>query len=182
KRKISAERTQADKYNEIIGESDAIKNVTQIIERVKNNKATIFISGESGTGKELVARSIHYNGKFSRAPFIAVNCGGIPENLLESELFGYVKGAFTGANEDRDGFFQAAEGGTIFLDEIGNAPLSVQTRLLRVLQEKEVMKVGERKSEKIDVRVVAATNSDLKEMITKETFREDLFYRLTVVE
>lgn len=182
KRKKTPESVDTKRYNEIIGESQLIKNVLQIIDRVKDNKATIFISGESGTGKELVARSIHYNGKFSRAPFIAVNCGGIPENLLESELFGYVKGAFTGANEDRDGFFQAAEGGTIFLDEIGNAPLSVQTRLLRVLQEKEVMKVGERKSEKIDVRVVAATNSDLKEMIGKETFREDLFYRLTVVE
>lgn len=169
-------------YNEIIGESEAIKNVNQIIERVKDNKATIFISGESGTGKELVARSIHYNGKFSRAPFVAVNCGGIPETLLESELFGYVKGAFTGANENRDGFFQAADGGTIFLDEIGNAPLSVQSRLLRVLQEKEVMKVGERKSAKIDVRIIAATNSNLREMIAKETFREDLFYRLTVVE
>lgn len=182
KQKKTPESVNTKRYNEIIGESQLIKNVLQIIDRVKDNKATIFISGESGTGKELVARSIHYNGKFSRAPFIAVNCGGIPENLLESELFGYVKGAFTGANEDRDGFFQAAEGGTIFLDEIGNAPLSVQTRLLRVLQEKEVMKVGERKSEKIDVRVIAATNSDLKEMIGKETFREDLFYRLTVVE
>ncbi|MDC8000945.1 sigma-54 dependent transcriptional regulator [Aequorivita todarodis] len=188
KRKTAAETSQhggqAEKkrYDEIIGESEAIKNVTQIIERVKDNKATIFISGESGTGKELVARSIHYNGKFSRAPFIAVNCGGIPENLLESELFGYVKGAFTGANDNRDGFFQAADGGTIFLDEIGNAPLSVQSRLLRVLQEKEVMKVGDRKTEKIDVRVIAATNSNLKEMIAKETFREDLFYRLTVVE
>ena len=188
KRKISSatsrQETQSEskKYNEIVGESEGIKNVTQIIDRVKDNKATIFISGESGTGKELVARSIHYNGKFSRAPFIAVNCGGIPENLLESELFGYVKGAFTGANENRDGFFQAADGGTIFLDEIGNASLAVQSRLLRVLQEKEVMKVGDRKTEKIDVRVIAATNSNLKEMIAKETFREDLFYRLTVVE
>ncbi|MCB0732873.1 MAG: sigma-54 factor interaction domain-containing protein, partial [Ignavibacteriae bacterium] len=182
KRKNVTEITATKKYNEIIGESEAIKNVTQIIERVKDNKATIFISGESGTGKELVARSIHYNGKFSRAPFIAVNCGGIPENLLESELFGYVKGAFTGANDNREGFFQAADGGTIFLDEIGNASLAVQSRLLRVLQEKEVMKVGNRKTEKIDVRVIAATNSNLKEMIAKETFREDLFYRLTVVE
>ena len=182
KRKNVTEITATKKYNEIIGESEAIKNVTQIIERVKDNKATIFISGESGTGKELVARSIHYNGKFSRAPFIAVNCGGIPENLLESELFGYVKGAFTGANDNREGFFQAADGGTIFLDEIGNASLAVQSRLLRVLQEKEVMKVGDRKTEKIDVRVIAATNSNLKEMISKETFREDLFYRLTVVE
>ncbi len=182
-RKVINENTSLNyTYNEIIGESDAIKNVAQIIERVKDNKATVFISGESGTGKELVARSIHYNGKFSRAPFIAVNCGGIPENLLESELFGYIKGAFTGADDNRDGFFQAANGGTIFLDEIGNASLAVQSRLLRVLQEKEVMKVGERKSEKIDVRVIAATNSNLLEMIAKETFREDLFYRLTVVE
>ncbi|MDP2687832.1 MAG: sigma-54 dependent transcriptional regulator [Aequorivita sp.] len=182
KQKNLPETSEAKKYNEIIGESEAIKSVTQIIERVKDNKATIFISGESGTGKELVARSIHYNGKFSRAPFIAVNCGGIPENLLESELFGYVKGAFTGANDDREGFFQAADGGTIFLDEIGNASLAVQSRLLRVLQEKEVVKVGARKSEKIDLRVIAATNSNLREMIAKETFREDLFYRLTVVE
>lgn len=169
-------------YGEIIGKSQKIKNVIQIIERVKDNKATIFIKGESGTGKELVARAIHYQGKFSRAPFIAVNCGGIPENLLESELFGYTKGAFTGADKTRDGFFQAANGGTIFLDEIGNASLAVQSRLLRVLQEKEVVKVGAQKAEKIDVRIIAATNSDLKEMIKQETFREDLFYRLTVVE
>ncbi len=181
-KKTETSTPETQNYNEIIGESEAIKNVIQIIDRVKDNKATIFISGESGTGKELVARSIHYNGKFSRAPFIAVNCGGIPENLLESELFGYVKGAFTGANDSRDGFFQAANGGTIFLDEIGNASMAVQSRLLRVLQEKEVMKVGERKTEKIDVRVIAATNSNLKEMIGKGTFREDLFYRLTVVE
>ena len=169
-------------YGEIIGNSDKINSVIQIIERVKDNKATIFIKGESGTGKELVARAIHYQGKFSRAPFIAVNCGGIPENLLESELFGYTKGAFTGADKNRDGFFQAANGGTIFLDEIGNASTAVQSRLLRVLQEKEVVKVGAQKPEKIDVRVIAATNSDLKEMIKNGTFREDLFYRLTVVE
>ncbi|OAB79010.1 sigma-54-dependent transcriptional regulator [Cochleicola gelatinilyticus] len=169
-------------YGGIIGNSEKINNVIEIIERVKNNKATIFIEGESGTGKELVARAIHYEGKFSRAPFISVNCGGIPENLLESELFGYTKGAFTGADRNRDGFFQAANGGTIFLDEIGNASTAVQSRLLRVLQEKEVVKVGAQKAEKIDVRIIAATNSDLQEMIKKETFREDLFYRLTVVE
>ena len=174
--------TQHKPYGEIIGNSDKINSVIQIIERVKDNKATIFIKGESGTGKELVARAIHYQGKFSRAPFIAVNCGGIPENLLESELFGYTKGAFTGADKNRDGFFQAANGGTIFLDEIGNASTAVQSRLLRVLQEKEVVKVGAQKPEKIDVRVIAATNSDLKEMIKNGTFREDLFYRLTVVE
>lgn len=169
-------------YGDLIGNSEKINDIFQIIERVKNNKATIFIKGESGTGKELIARAIHYQGKFSRSPFISVNCGGIPENLLESELFGYTKGAFTGADKDRDGFFQAANGGTIFLDEIGNASTAVQTRLLRVLQEKEVVKVGAQKAEKIDVRIIAATNSDLKEMIKKGTFREDLYYRLTVVE
>lgn len=169
-------------YGDIIGNSDKINTITEIIERVKDNKATIFIKGESGTGKELVARAIHYEGKFSRAPFIAVNCGGIPENLLESELFGYTKGAFTGAENNRNGFFQAADGGTIFLDEIGNASLAVQSRLLRVLQEKEVMKVGSQRAEKIDVRIIAATNSDLMEMIKKQTFREDLYFRLTVVE
>lgn len=169
-------------YGDIIGHSEKINNVIQVIERVKDNKATIFIKGESGTGKELVARAIHYQGKFSRAPFIAVNCGAIPENLLEAELFGYLKGAFTGADTNREGFFQAANGGTIFLDEIGNASLTVQSRLLRVLQEKEVVRVGSTKAEKIDVRVIAATNSDLRDMIKKRSFREDLFYRLTVVE
>jgi DNA-binding NtrC family response regulator len=169
-------------YGEIIGNSEKIQDVIQIIERIKDNKATVFINGESGTGKELVARAIHYQGQFARAPFIVVNCGAIPENLLEAELFGYVKGAFTGADTNREGFFQAANGGTIFLDEIGNAPLAVQLRLLRVLQEKEVIKVGAQKPEKIDIRIIAATNSDLRDMIQKQTFREDLFYRLTVVE
>lgn len=177
-----AETHRDTAYGEIIGQSDKLNDVIQIIERVKNNKATIFIKGESGTGKELVARAIHYQGKFSRAPFIAVNCGGIPENLLESELFGYTKGAFTGADKNREGFFQAANGGTIFLDEIGNASTAVQSRLLRVLQEKEVIKVGAQKAEKIDVRIIAATNSDLKNMIKNDAFREDLYYRLTVVE
>ncbi|WP_026776497.1 sigma-54 dependent transcriptional regulator [Polaribacter sp. Hel_I_88] len=178
----SSKENKGKSYGEIIGSSEKINEVIQIIERVKNNKATIFIKGESGTGKELIARAVHYKGKFAKAPFIAVNCGGIPENLLEAELFGYTKGAFTGADKDRNGFFQAANGGTIFLDEIGNAPLNVQARLLRVLQEKEVVKVGAQKPEKIDVRIIAATNSDLKAMISKNTFREDLFYRLTVVE
>ncbi|QVY65693.1 sigma-54 dependent transcriptional regulator [Polaribacter sp. Q13] len=169
-------------YGELIGASPAMKKVTDVIERLKNNKATVFIHGESGTGKELVARSIHYMGKYSSAPFVVVNCGAIPENLLESELFGYVKGAFTGAEKDRKGFFQAANNGTIFLDEIGNASLATQLRLLRVLQEKEVVRVGSQKAEKIDVRVIAATNIELKDLIEKKRFREDLYYRLTVVE
>lgn len=169
-------------FGELIGQSEAFKNVSNIIDRVKGNKATVFIKGESGTGKELVARAIHYMGKFSAAPFIAVNCGAIPETLLEAELFGYMKGAFTGANDDRSGFFQAAHKGTLFLDEIGNASMATQLSLLRVLQEKEIMRVGSQKVEKIDVRVIAATNVDLKELIKNGHFREDLYYRLTVVQ
>jgi DNA-binding NtrC family response regulator len=169
-------------FEELIGQSEAFKNVSNIIDRVKDNKATVFIQGESGTGKELVARAIHYMGKFAAAPFVAVNCGAIPENLLEAELFGYTKGAFTGANEDRSGFFQAANKGTLFLDEIGNASMATQLSLLRVLQEKEIMRVGSQKVEKIDLRVIAATNVDLKELIKNGHFREDLYYRLTVVQ
>ncbi|GGW21784.1 sigma-54-dependent transcriptional regulator [Arenibacter certesii] len=171
-----------EQYGELIGRSKAIKRVTSIIDRVKDNKATVLINGESGTGKELVARSVHYMGKFSRAPFIAVNCGAIPESLLEAELFGYAKGAFTGAQEQRSGLFQAADKGTLFLDEVGNASPAVQSKLLRALQEKEVIKVGSQKTEKIDLRVIAATNSDLLSMVQKGLFREDLYYRLTVVE
>ncbi|MFV0573534.1 MAG: sigma-54-dependent transcriptional regulator [Xanthomarina gelatinilytica] len=182
KQKQTQKETTSVAYGELIGNSEAINKVTEVIERVKNNKATVFISGESGTGKELVARSIHYMGQFARAPFIAVNCGAIPENLLEAELFGYTKGAFTGANENRNGFFQAANKGTLFLDEIGNASMATQLRLLRVLQEKEVTRVGSQKTEKVDVRVIAATNIDLKELIEKGKFREDLYYRLTVVQ
>lgn len=168
-------------YAGIVGQSQEIVQLIDLIERVKNNRVTILIQGESGTGKELVARAIHYKGAFSSKPFIAVNCGAIPENLMESELFGYVKGAFTGANETREGFFQAAAGGTIFLDEIGTAPLTVQTRLLRVLQEKEVSMVGSQKAQKIELRIIAATNNDLYEMSSKGTFRLDLYYRLNVV-
>lgn len=169
-------------YGELIGASKAIQKVTQVIDRVKNNSATVFISGESGTGKELVARAIHYMGKYASAPFVAVNCGAIPENLLEAELFGYTKGAFTGANDNRTGFFQAAHKGTLFLDEIGNASLATQLRLLRVLQEKEVTRVGAQKPEKVEVRVIAATNINLQELIKQGLFREDLYYRLTVVQ
>lgn len=183
RRQVDAFKTK-DKtaYGDLIGQSKAIQKVTAVIERVKNNKATVFITGESGTGKELVARSIHYMGKYAAAPFVAVNCGAIPENLLEAELFGYTKGAFTGAEKDRKGFFQAANKGTLFLDEIGNASLATQLRLLRVLQEKEVVRVGSQKVEPVDVRVIAATNVDLKSLIAKGRFREDLYYRLTVVE
>ncbi len=168
-------------YAGIVGQSKETERLIDIIERVRNNRATILIQGESGTGKELVARAIHYKGSFAGNPFIPVNCGAIPENLLEAELFGYVKGAFTGANETRDGFFQSASGGTIFLDEIGTAPLKVQTSLLRVLQEKEVRRIGSQATQKVNLRVIAATNSNLMDLVQKGTFREDLFYRLNVV-
>ncbi|BDW93517.1 sigma-54 dependent transcriptional regulator [Muricauda ruestringensis] len=169
-------------FKEMVGESVAFDQVKTIVDRVKNNRATVLINGESGTGKELVARAIHYSGKYAKKPFVAVNCGAIPENLQEAELFGYTKGAFTGADQNRDGFFQAASGGTLFLDEIGTASLDVQTKLLRALQEKEITKVGSRTVEKIELRIVAATNVDLVEEIRKKNFREDLYYRLTVVE
>jgi DNA-binding NtrC family response regulator len=179
----SIRRSQVESnYAGMVGSSAKFEELVDIIERVKNNRATILIKGESGTGKELVARAIHYKGSFAQNPFIAVNCGAIPENLLESELFGSTKGAFTGASETREGYFQAANGGTIFLDEIGTATLAVQVKLLRVLQEKEVRKVGARNSDKIQLRVIAATNSDLQEMVEKGTFREDLYYRLNVVD
>lgn len=169
-------------YAGMVGNSRAFQKIIDLIERLKNNRATILIQGESGTGKELVARAIHYKGSYAANPFIAVNCGAIPENLLESELFGYVKGAFTGANETRPGYFQAANGGTIFLDEIGTASPAVQVSLLRVLQEKEVSMLGARTTSKINLRVIAATNSNLFDMVKKGGFREDLFYRLNVVD
>lgn len=165
----------------MIGRSDAMKRLAEIIQLIRNNTATVLIAGESGTGKELVARAIHYSGRRSKAPFISVNCGAIPENLLESELFGFLKGSFTGAMENRTGFFQAADTGTIFLDEIGNASHNVQSRLLRVLQEKEITMIGSSKAQKIDVRIIAATNADLQQMVRQGTFREDLYYRLNVV-
>lgn len=165
----------------MIGRSESMKRLAEIIQLIRNNTATVLISGESGTGKELVARAIHYSGQRSKAPFISVNCGAIPENLLESELFGFLKGSFTGAMENRTGFFQAANTGTIFLDEIGNASHNVQSRLLRVLQEKEITMIGSSKAQKIDVRIIAATNADLQQMVRQGTFREDLYYRLNVV-
>ena len=168
-------------YSNIIGRSEDFKQLVEIIQRVKDNTVNVLIEGESGTGKELIAKAIHYKGAFASMPFISVNCGAIPENLIESELFGYAKGAFTGALESKIGLFQAAAGGTIFLDEIATAPLTVQTKLLRVIQEKEITKIGSRKAEKIDVRIMCATNNDLHKMILEGSFREDLYYRINVV-
>jgi len=177
--------TQDHKFPEVrhglIGESDAMQKIWVAIEKAAASLAIVLITGESGTGKELVARAIHYSSQRASAPFVPINCGGIPENLLESELFGYVKGAFTGATETRAGFFQTAEGGTIFLDEISETSLSMQVKLLRVLQDKEVFLVGARQSQKVDVRIIAATNKDLLTLVKKDEFREDLYYRLNVI-
>lgn len=165
----------------IIGESAPMIKVFNTINKAKSSNATVLITGESGTGKELVARALHYGGHASAAPFVPVNCGGIPDTLLESELFGYVRGAFTGATETRAGFFQTADGGTIFLDEISNTSLSMQAKLLRVLQDKEFYMIGSKKPMKVNVRVVAATNVDLMQLVKKGLFREDLFYRLNII-
>ncbi len=170
-----------ESFHGIIGKSTPMQKLFATIEKTKNNKATVLVSGESGTGKEMVARAIHYNSNFSSAPFVPVNCGAIPEQLLESELFGHVKGAFTGATTNRVGFFQAADGGTLFLDEITNASMAVQAKLLRAIQEKEVTMLGSTKSQKVDVRIITATNSNIEEMIANKTFREDLYYRLNVI-
>jgi two-component system response regulator HydG len=165
----------------LFGESAAMQAVFRAIDKAAVTSATVLITGESGTGKELVARAIHYSGPRSSAPFVPVNCGGIPEGLLESELFGYVKGAFTGAAESRAGFFLTADGGTIFLDEIGETSPSMQVKLLRVLQDKEVCMVGDARARRVDVRVIAATNKDLLARVRKGAFREDLFFRLNVI-
>jgi two-component system, NtrC family, response regulator HydG len=165
----------------IIGESEGMQHVFKTIAKLKSTSAAVLITGESGTGKELVARAVHYGGNGSKAPFVPVNCGGIPDSLLESELFGYVKGSFTGASETRAGFFQTADGGTIFLDEISNTSLAMQAKLLRVLQEKEFYMIGSKKPQKVNVRIVAATNVDLMQLVKKGSFREDLYYRLNVI-
>jgi len=178
-------RVQAEAKNSfsgLIGKSRKMTTLYGIIEKVSPTNATVMISGESGTGKELAAKAIHYNSDRSEQPFIAVNCGAIPETLIESELFGHVKGAFTGAVVDRPGLFEQANRGTLFLDEIGEIPLLLQSKLLRVLQEREIRRVGGGETRKIDVRIITATNRDLESQVTEGSFREDLYYRLNVVE
>jgi DNA-binding NtrC family response regulator len=169
------------KFSQIIGAAPKMQEVFKMIERVANTDSTILILGESGTGKELVARALHFNSRRQNAPFIPINCSALPENLLESELFGHRRGAFTGAINDKKGLFQEADGGTIFLDEIASMPPILQSRLLRVLQEKEVRRVGENVPFYVNVRVLAATNEPLEQKIKAGTFREDLYYRLNVI-
>jgi two-component system response regulator PilR (NtrC family) len=157
-------------------------HVRDMIDRLAKSQAPVFINGESGSGKELAARMIHAGGARAELPFVAVNCGAIPENLMESEFFGYRKGAFTGAESDRDGFFQAANGGTLFLDEVADLPLPMQVKLLRAIQEKKVRKVGATQEDAVDVRIISATHKKLSALVDAGEFRQDLYYRLHVIE
>jgi two-component system NtrC family response regulator len=177
-RQVVAERFS---FASMIAGSRAMRGVTETAARVAQSDTTVLLEGESGTGKELLAKAIHFHSSRSRGPFVTINCGAIPEHLLESELFGHRRGSFTGAVTDKRGKFEAADGGTIFLDEIGELPMLLQVKILRVLQEREIDKVGETRPIKVDVRVIAATNRDLEKMIADGTFRDDLYYRLAVV-
>jgi len=168
-------------FDHIIGTSPKMRALFELVETIAPQSSRVLITGESGTGKELVARAIHENSARARAPFVTINCGAFPETLLESELFGYLRGAFTGANENRRGLFQAADGGTLFMDEIGNMSLTMQVKLYRVLQEGKVRPLGSTEESDVDVRVIAATNKNLEKEIAEGRFREDLFYRLSVI-
>jgi len=169
-------------FENFIGSSNSIQQIFSLINRVSELNVNVLISGESGTGKELVARAVHYSGSRKDGPFIPVNCGAIPETLIESEFFGHAKGAFTGATRDKKGLFEEADGGTIFLDEIGDLPIHLQVKLLRVLEEKKVRPLGKTESVSIDVRIISSTNKNLEQEIMDNKFREDLFYRLNVIK
>lgn len=188
KRRLSAENmllkremASHSSLSSIIGQSEAMQQVFDVIRKVADTRSNVLICGESGTGKELVARAIHYNSARSQMPFVAVNCSAMPETLLESELFGHMKGSFTGAMANKAGLFEIANGGTIFLDEIGDMTMATQVKLLRVIQEREFRRVGGTQDVKVDVRIVAATNRDLERAVAEGGFREDLYYRLDVI-
>ena len=174
--------SSAHEGDELLGQSPAICHVQELIGRVARSQAPIYITGESGTGKELAARRIHALGGRAKGPFLPVNCGAIPENLMECEFFGYRKGAFTGALDDREGFFQVARGGTLFLDEVADLPLAMQVKLLRAIQEKRVRKVGATAEDPVDIRLICATHQGLRELVDQGKFRQDLFYRINVIE
>ena len=180
-RQLRGEIQKISGFDEIVGQSPAMQELFDVMSRLLDTDATVLTQGESGTGKELVARAIHYNGHRKDKPFLALFCGSLPDSLLESELFGYKKGAFTGATTDKPGLFEAANGGTLFLDEVADLSPSLQTALLRVLQEGEVKRIGETSVRRVDVRVISASNKSLKELIESGAFREDLFYRLNTI-
>jgi DNA-binding NtrC family response regulator len=183
KENLQLHKALYDKFNieGIVGSSRKMREAIEVMKKVSSTSATVLIVGESGTGKELAARAIHYNSPRRTRPFTAVNCAAIPENLIESELFGYEPGAFTGATARRIGLVESTNGGTIFLDEVGDLPAVMQSKILRVLQDKEIRRIGSRDNMKIDVRVISATNRDLEKEIIKKNFREDLYYRLKVI-
>jgi two-component system, NtrC family, response regulator PilR len=178
---LKKELKRKDEFKEIIGKSEEIQAVFGLVDKVADTDSTILICGESGTGKELIARAIHYRSSRANAPFVSINCGALPENLLESELFGHVKGSFTGAIKDKDGLFKVASGGTFFLDEVGETSPAIQVKLLRVLQEREIIPVGGTQPIKVNVRLIAATNADLERAVQEDRFRADLYYRLNVI-
>jgi two-component system, NtrC family, response regulator PilR len=179
---LRLERPDEDQSARLLGTSEAMAEVRKLIARVARSQAPVHISGESGTGKELVARMIHEQGPRSEGPFVPVNCGAIPAELMEGEFFGHLKGAFTGAHQDRPGLFQSADGGTLFLDEVAELPLHMQVKLLRVIQEKSVRRVGASTEEDVDVRILSATHRDLGALVRDDQFRQDLYYRIQVIE
>jgi len=178
---LKREMASQSSFAQLVGQSEAMQKVFEVVRKVADSKSNVLICGESGTGKELVARAIHYNSGRSALPFVAVNCSAVPETLLESELFGHMKGSFTGAISNKAGLFEVANGGTIFLDEIGDTTPAIQVKLLRVIQEREFRRVGGHQDIKVDVRVVAATNKNLEKAVADGSFREDLYYRLDVI-
>ena len=179
---VSEKASPEHHQHKLLGNSHALQTARDMISKLARSQAPVYVTGESGCGKELAARLIHEHSARQAQPFIAVNCGAIPENLMESEFFGYKKGAFTGADTERDGFFQAAHGGTLFLDEVADLPLAMQVKLLRTIQEKKVRKVGETQEEPIDVRIISATHQALSNLVESGKFRQDLYYRLNVIE
>ncbi len=181
-RVLKRELSKRYDFSGIVGNSEVLQSVFRIVEKIADTNVNVLIQGESGTGKELIARALHHQSSRAGKPFLAVNCGALPESLLESELFGHTKGSFTGATTDKKGLFRSADGGTLLLDEIGEMPHSLQVKLLRALQEQEVTPVGSSSPVKFDARIIAATNKDLEKEVSEDRFRDDLFYRLNVVE
>lgn len=180
-RSLKKELKQEYSFQNLVGNSDSMHRIYELIRRVSQTPTNVLVTGESGTGKEMVAKAIHYNGPLKDKPFVTVNCGAIPESLMESEMFGHKKGSFTGAVADKTGLFEVANGGTLFLDEVGELPITIQVKLLRAIQERVIRKVGGTEDTKIEVRIIAATNRNLEEMVDTGDFRQDLFYRLNVI-
>lgn len=180
-RSLKKELKKEYSFQNLVGNAEVMHRIYQMIQRVSQTPTNVLVTGESGTGKEMVAKAIHFNGPLADKPFVTINCGAIPESLMESEMFGHKKGSFTGAVVDKAGLFEVADGGTLFLDEVGELPLSIQVKLLRAIQERVIRRVGSTEDTKVEVRIIAATNRELEKMVAQGTFRQDLFYRLNVI-